>query len=72
MSEGHGPVVRCACHYTVLSHTVTRTAVAENEAKLSDLNALRVACENLRAFTEDLAQQHNSLIADLKALGLIQ
>tara|TARA_B100000519_G_scaffold202912_1_gene222938 strand:- start:6606 stop:8651 length:2046 start_codon:yes stop_codon:yes gene_type:complete len=41
-------------------------------AKLVDQNALRVAYENLRVFTEDLAQQHNSLIADLKALGLIQ
>lgn len=41
-------------------------------AKLADLNALRVAYENLRAFVEDLAQQHNSMLDDLQALGLLQ
>ena len=45
---------------------------AASTAKLGDLNSLRSAYENLRLFTEDLAQQHNSLIADLKAAGIIQ
>lgn len=46
-------------------------ADAASTAKLADLNALRVAYENLRAFTEDLAQQHNSMLDDLQALGLL-
>ena len=40
-------------------------------ARLSDLNALRVAVENLRVFAENLAQQHNAISLDLKAQGLI-
>ena len=57
--------------YTADVENVAYTGAADSEAKLADLNALRVAYENLRAFTEDLAQQHNALIADLKRLGLI-
>lgn len=41
-------------------------------AQLTDLNALRVAYENLRAFVEDLAQHHNSVLDDLQAVGLLQ
>jgi len=40
-------------------------------AQLSDVNALRVAYENLRAFVEDLAQHHNSLLDDMQALNLV-
>jgi hypothetical protein len=40
-------------------------------ARLADLNAVRVALENDRVFTERLAQQHNQLCTDLKAMGLI-
>lgn len=40
-------------------------------ARLSDLNALRVAVENLRVFTENLAKQHNQVSLDLAAAGLI-
>lgn len=40
-------------------------------AQLTDLNALRVAYENLRAFVEDLAQHHNSLLDDMQALNLV-
>ena len=40
-------------------------------AQLTDLNALRTAYENLRAFVEDLAQQHNSLLDDMQALNLV-
>lgn len=40
-------------------------------ARLSDLNTLRVAVENLRVFTESVAQQHNAMALDMKALGLI-
>lgn len=41
-------------------------------AKLADLNALRTSYENLRAFTEDVAQALNALIDDLQAMGLIR
>jgi hypothetical protein len=41
-------------------------------AQLTDVNALRVAYENLRVFTEDLAQFTNSLVDKLQALGLVQ
>lgn len=40
-------------------------------ARLSDLNTLRVAVENQRTFTENVAQDLNQLISDLKSLGLI-
>ncbi len=40
-------------------------------ARLSDLNAVRVALENLRALSEGTAQQHNALVADLKAMGIL-
>lgn len=40
-------------------------------ARLSDLNSVRVALENLRVFSENVAQDHNQLIADLKLCGLI-
>lgn len=40
-------------------------------ARLADLNSLRLAVENLRVFTEALAQQHNAISLDLKAMGLI-
>lgn len=40
-------------------------------ARLTDLNTLRVAVENQRAFTESLAKQHNQLCQDLRAYGLI-
>lgn len=40
-------------------------------ARLTDLNAVRVALENLRVFTESLAAQHNAVNASLLAAGLI-
>jgi hypothetical protein len=40
-------------------------------AQLTDLNSLRVAYENLRAFTEDAAQMLNSVVDDLQGLGLV-
>lgn len=41
-------------------------------ARLADLNALRASYENLRAFTEDVAQALNALIDDLQAMGLVR
>lgn len=40
-------------------------------ARLADLNTMRVALENLRVFTENLAQQHNSISIALRDAGLI-
>lgn len=40
-------------------------------ARLNDLNATRLALENLRVFVEGTAQQHNALVADLKAMGIL-
>jgi hypothetical protein len=57
--------------YTPDAESAAYTGALDGEAKLADLNALRVAYENLRAFTEDLAQHHNSLLDDLQALGLV-
>lgn len=41
-------------------------------AKLTDLNALRVAYENLRAHSERTTQVLNAVIDDLQAQGLLQ
>lgn len=41
-------------------------------AQLADLNALRVAYENLRAFVEDVAQALNAVIDDLQAADIVQ
>ena len=41
-------------------------------ARVVDLNALRVAVENQRVFTEGVAQNVNALRTDLQALGLIK
>jgi hypothetical protein len=57
--------------YTANAQSSAYTGAADGEAKLADLNALRVAYENLRGFTEDLAQQHNSVIDDFQAVGLL-
>ncbi len=40
-------------------------------ARLTDLNSLRVAVENNRAFAEDTRKQLNALIADMTARGLL-
>ncbi|MDQ3222949.1 MAG: hypothetical protein M3Q75_05670 [Gemmatimonadota bacterium] len=58
--------------YTPDTEATVYTGAADAEAKLIDLNALRVAYQNLRVFTEDLAQQHNSMLDDLQALGILQ
>jgi hypothetical protein len=58
--------------YTPDVESSAYTGAADSEAKLADLNALRVAYENLRTFVEDLAQHHNSVLDDLQANGLLQ
>lgn len=58
--------------YTPDAENTAYTGATDGEAKLADLNALRIAYENLRAFAEDLAQHHNALVDDLQRLGLEQ
>lgn len=57
--------------YTPDVENVAYTGAADSEAKLADLNALRVAYENLRLFTEDLANFVNSLVDALQARGTL-
>ncbi len=40
-------------------------------AQVSDLNNLRAAYENLRSFSENVAQVLNALINDLRSTGLV-
>jgi hypothetical protein len=54
--------------YTGLGNAATGTPYAQ----VADLNALRTAYENLRAFTEDLAQLVNAMLDDDQAIGLKQ
>lgn len=58
--------------YTPSAQGSAYTGAADGEAKLADLNALRVAYENLRAFAEDLAQMVNAMLDDDQAVGLKQ
>lgn len=61
---------RTLAAYTPDVENVAYTGATDGEAKLADIEALRVAYENLRAFVEDLAGAVNSIIDDLQALGL--
>lgn len=56
--------------YTADSEAIAYTGAADGEAKLADLNALRVAYENLRAFTEDAVAMLNSVVDNMQANGL--
>lgn len=40
-------------------------------ARLSDLNNMRIALENLRVFTESIAQHHNAVSIALRDAGII-
>lgn len=84
---GVTPVVRPAA-YTQTYATTTRTlgpytsdpestaytapTLLSESAKLTDLNALRVAYENLRGFVEQLAGVVNSMVDDRQLDGLAQ
>jgi hypothetical protein len=57
--------------YTSDPESSAYTGAADGEAKLADLNSLRVAYENLRAFTEDLAAFTNAVVDDLQTVGLV-
>lgn len=59
--------------YTADDESAAYTGAAgDSEAKLADLNALRVAYENLRAHHEDLAKFVNSLVDELQRQSIIR
>ena len=49
---------------------VTNLELGSVYATVADVNALRVAVENLRAFVEDAAQALNAVIDDLQSSGI--
>jgi len=72
LTQTYATADRTLSAYTPDPESVAYTGATDGEAKLADLQALRVAYENLRAFTEDLAQFVNSLVDDLQTYGLEQ
>jgi hypothetical protein len=72
ITQTYSTTSRTLAAYTANVQTTVFTGAADSEAKLADLNALRVAYENLRLHHESLAQVVNSLIDDLQAYGLEQ
>lgn len=66
------PVDKTLAAYASDAENVAYTGAADGEAKLADLNALRVAYENLRVAHEDLRAFVNAVVDDLQALGLVQ
>jgi hypothetical protein len=55
--------------YTTDPESGAYTGAADSEAKLADLNSLRVAYENLRASHDNLLQVVTAIIDDLQADG---
>lgn len=50
---------------------IDNTQVGTVYAQVADLNALRAAYENLRAFVEDAVQMLNAVVDDAQSLGLV-
>lgn len=62
--------------YTPIVQTTAFAGIAGGQAgspyaQVADLNSLRQAYENLRAFSENIAQVLNALVDDLQASGLV-
>lgn len=75
-TSGYAPSSRSMAGYTPASLPPTFSGLATGQAgtpyaQVADLNTVKAAYDNLNAFTVALAQQHNALIADLKAVGFI-
>lgn len=70
LTQTYSTADRTLSAYTSNPESSAYTGAADGEAKLADLNSLRVAYENLRVFTEDLAQFVNALVDDLQAYNL--
>lgn len=73
-TQGYTPTAKALAAYTpnVQSSAFTGGLLdLLQAARLTDLNTTRLALENLRAFTESLAKQHNALMAELTSFGLL-
>ncbi|MFO0892147.1 MAG: hypothetical protein U0790_23790 [Isosphaeraceae bacterium] len=67
---------RTLAAYTPSVQTSAFAGIASGQAgspyaQAADLNALRLACENLRLAHENLAQIVNALVDDLQAIGIV-
>ncbi len=71
-TQSYATASRTHAAYTPDSESSAYTGAADGEAKLADLNALRVAYENLRVAYESTAQVLNQVLDDLQANGLLQ
>lgn len=71
-TQAYATASRTLAAYTADSESVAYTGAADGEATLADLNALRVAYENLRAFVESIAGVLNSHTDDLQLYGWFQ
>ena len=77
LTQTYATADRTLSAYTADNESAAYTGIdnaqgATPYATVADLNALRTAYENLRAFTEDLAQFANALVDDLQSYGLEQ
>jgi len=72
-SQPYSTTSRTHAAYVADAESVAYTgSLVDSEAKLADLNALRVAYENLRVAYESTSKVLNQVIDDLQALGLLQ
>ena len=69
--QNYATATRTVDNYTPDVESVVYTGAADGEAKLTDLNALRVAYENLRADHENLKKVVTALIDDLQTAGIV-
>lgn len=70
-TQTYSAAARTLPAYTSDPESSAYTGAADGQAKLTDLNALRVAYENLRTSHEAAMQVINSMLDDLQALGLL-
>lgn len=71
-TQTYSTASRTHAAYTSDTESVAYTGATDGEAKLADLNALRVAYENLRVAYESSSKVLNQVIDDLQAYGLLQ
>jgi hypothetical protein len=74
-TQGYTPSSKTLSAYTPVVESTAFTGLASGQSgqpysQINDLNNLRAAYENLRLFTENLAQVLNSLINDHRSTGL--
>jgi len=77
LTQTHSTADRTLSAYTADNESVAYTGIDNLQAgtiygQVADVNALRVAYENLRVFAEDLAAFVNALVDDMQGYGLEQ